>query len=235
MASSLVALVHSAHGSALASRAPSFNSRLSPRTAAVGATPTQQLLLSPRGQQFAVVAHSSAAAAAAAAAAPLAADNVVVASAAALLRASSPRGSRAPSPRLSADNDGAAAAAAVAPVAAAAADAAEPQPAASAPPLPDTAAFHAAYELGELLGSGTYGDVRAARRLDTGEEVAVKIVCKRPRRGGGGSADDGRAAVLREAEFAARLAGCAHAARFFGAYEVSPFGGFGFWGRGVKR
>ncbi|GBF93649.1 calcium-dependent kinase [Raphidocelis subcapitata] len=73
--------------------------------------------------------------------------------------------------------------------------------------------FEAAYKMEELLGSGTFGDVRVATEAATGRQVAVKILVKRQR------GRDRRDEALREAAFGAALQGCPVVARLFGVYE----------------
>jgi hypothetical protein len=53
--------------------------------------------------------------------------------------------------------------------------------------------FAGDYELGDLLGRGTFGEVRAAEQRATGRRVAVKVLAK-----GGAGRNDMRAAVLAE-------------------------------------
>ncbi|KAI8472966.1 MAG: kinase-like domain-containing protein [Monoraphidium minutum] len=91
-----------------------------------------------------------------------------------------------------------------------------PLPAAAAPVPPPPVrrgAFDEAYEMGDLLGSGTFGDVRSATERATGRRAAVKVLPKR--RGG----RDARATVLQEAAFGLALQGSPITARLYGVYE----------------
>ncbi|GBF93233.1 CDPK-related kinase-like [Raphidocelis subcapitata] len=105
---------------------------------------------------------------------------------------------------------------------------AAPSPSPSPPPRPrgrspppsideadllPASAFEDDYSFGELLGRGTFGEVRVASPRDGGRQVAVKILDKRV-----GDADM-REAILAEVGFCRVLQACPSVARLVGAYE----------------
>lgn len=69
------------------------------------------------------------------------------------------------------------------------------------------------YEIGELLGKGTFGEVRAATEKVSGREVAVKVLPKRL------GDKDMRMAILQEVSFCHALQSCPAAVRLFQVYE----------------
>jgi len=73
--------------------------------------------------------------------------------------------------------------------------------------------FSAAYELGELLGKGTFGDVRVATELATGRQCAVKVMVKSLHR------RDRTDEIRREVAFCEALQACAGVVRLFDVYE----------------
>jgi serine/threonine protein kinase len=73
--------------------------------------------------------------------------------------------------------------------------------------------FAAAYAMGELLGRGTFGEVRSATERATGRPVAVKVL---PRAAAGRDAAD--EATAREVGFCRLLQDCAGVARLHGVY-----------------
>jgi hypothetical protein len=93
--------------------------------------------------------------------------------------------------------------------------AAPPAPApAQLPPLEILSGFESDFELGELLGRGTFGEVRVASRRADGAQRAVKIMSKRV------NGRDAREAILGEVDFCRMLQACAISARLHGVYEV---------------
>jgi hypothetical protein len=74
--------------------------------------------------------------------------------------------------------------------------------------------FEAAYDAGELLGRGTFGDVRVATERATGRQAAVKVVPKALR------GRSQREEVMREVAFCRRLQGAPGVVQLHGVYEV---------------
>jgi hypothetical protein len=86
-------------------------------------------------------------------------------------------------------------------------------------------AFESDWDAGELLGRGTFGDVRVATERATGRQAAVKVMPKSLR------GRDRREDVLREVAFCELLQGAPGAVRLYGVYEVRRAGAGGGRGR----
>eukprot|EP00775_Hariotina_reticulata_P010065 gene10065-10220_t len=73
--------------------------------------------------------------------------------------------------------------------------------------------FHQLFTLGEVLGQGSYGTVRACTHQDTGNNYAVKILSKRR------SGEQRTDVIARELRLWSMMTEAPHVAGLFGAYE----------------
>jgi serine/threonine protein kinase len=73
--------------------------------------------------------------------------------------------------------------------------------------------FHQMFTMGETLGQGSYGKVRACTQKETGKQYAVKIISKRK------GDEDRTDIILREVDMWSRLSSSRHIADLIGAFE----------------